>query len=247
MVDTAMNKAFVHLRVRMLVFVLLAFVPALLLTLLTFKEQRREGTDEAKQAALQLARAAAISYERLTVQTQSMVAGLAQLPAMRQTAGAACHTLLAARMRETTYYANIGVADLNGNLVCSAVPLSGEVNVADRSYFWRAVTTADFAVGEYLVDRVTGKGAITFGYPVLDAPGHVTGAVYAALDQACRPVRRLTPSDPQRAACQSLRRACRACRVGRWEPFSLRSGEQADHGRGATGARGAHRPERPPA
>src|SRR2546425_2657525 len=184
MVDTAMNKAFVHLRVRMLVFVLLAFVPALLLTLLTFKEQRREGTDEAKQAALQLARAAAISYERLTVQTQSMLAGLAQLPVLRQTAGVACHTLLAARMRETTYYANIGVADLNGNLVCSAVPLSGEVNVADRSYFWRAVTTADFAVGEYLVDRVTGKGAITFGYPVLDAPGHVTGVVYAALDLA---------------------------------------------------------------
>src|SRR3989442_1550469 len=72
----AMNRAFVHLRVRMLVFVLLAFVPALLLTLLTFKEQRREGTDEAKDAALRLARAAAISYERLTVQTQSMLAAL---------------------------------------------------------------------------------------------------------------------------------------------------------------------------
>ncbi|TMI75746.1 MAG: hypothetical protein E6H05_05860 [Bacillati bacterium ANGP1] len=85
-----MNRAFVHLRVRMLVFVLLAFVPALLLTLLTFKEQRREGTDEAKDAALRLARAAAISYERLTVQTQSMLARLAQLPALRQTAGAAC-------------------------------------------------------------------------------------------------------------------------------------------------------------
>jgi len=184
MVDTAMNRAFVHLRVRMLVFVLLAFVPALLLTLLTFKEQRREGTDEAKQAALQLARAAAISYERLTVQTHSMLAGLAQLPVLRQTAGAACHTLLAARMRETTYYTNIGVADLNGNLVCSAVPLSSQVNIADRSYFWRAVTTADFAVGEYLVDQVTGKGAINFGYPVLDAPGHVTGVVYGALDLA---------------------------------------------------------------
>src|SRR2546422_5134455 len=180
----AMNRAFVHLRVRMLVFVLLAFVPALLLTLLTFKEQRREGTDEAKDAALRLARAAALSYERLTVQTQSMLARLAQLPALRQTAGAACDTLMAARIRETTYYANIGVADLNGNLVCSAVPLSGRVNVADRSYFWRAVTTADFAVGEYLVDRVTGKGAINFGYPVLDAQGHVTGVVYAALDLA---------------------------------------------------------------
>src|SRR5256712_3685287 len=184
MVDPTMIKAFMFLRIRLLVFVLLAFVPAIGVTLFTFADQQRRATEQAKATALQLARTAALSYERLTAQTQSVLAGLAQLPALRQPTGVTCHSILAARMDEFTYYANIGVADLNGNLVCSAVPFSGRVNLADRSYFWRAVATSDFAVGEYQVGRVTGKGTINFGYPVLDAQGHVTGVIYAALDLA---------------------------------------------------------------
>src|SRR3989441_1793372 len=184
MVDPTMIKAFMFLRIRLLVFVLLAFVPAIGVTLFTFPDQQRRATEQARATALQLARTAALSYERLTAQTQSVLAGLAQLPALRQPTGVTCHSILAARMGEFTYYANIGVADLNGNLVCSAVPFSGRVNLADRSYFWRAVATADFAIGEYQVGRVTGKGTINFGYPMLDASGRVTGVVYAALELA---------------------------------------------------------------
>src|SRR2546422_3646083 len=91
MVDPTMIKAFMFLRIRLLVFVLLAFVPAIGVTLFTFADQQRRATEQARATALQLARTAALSYERLTAQTQSVLAGLAQLPALRQPTGVTCH------------------------------------------------------------------------------------------------------------------------------------------------------------
>ena len=179
-----MMKPFIFLRIRLLVFVLLAFVPAVGLTLFTFADQRHHATEQAKDTALQLARTATSSYERLILQTQSVLTGLAQLPALRQPIGMDCPKILRARMDEFLYYANIGVVDIDGNLICSALPTNGRVNIADRPYFWRAVASGDFAIGEYQVGRVTGKGTINFGYPMLDARGRVGQVVYAALDLA---------------------------------------------------------------
>ena len=179
-----MMKPFIFLRIRLLVFVLLAFVPAIGLTLFTFADQRHHATEQAKDTALQLAHTATSSYERLILQTQSVLTGLAQLPALRQPIGMDCPKILRARMDEFLYYANIGVADIDGNLICSALPTNGRVNIADRPYFWRAVASGDFAIGEYQVGRVTGKGTINFGYPMLDARGRVGQVVYAALDLA---------------------------------------------------------------
>src|SRR5437870_13518077 len=105
-----MMKPFSFLRMRLLVFVLLAFVPAVGLTLFTFADQRHHATEQAKDTALQLARTATSSYERLILQTQSVLTGLAQLPALGEPIGLDCPKILRARMDALVYYANVGVA-----------------------------------------------------------------------------------------------------------------------------------------
>jgi HAMP domain-containing protein len=65
---------------------------------------------------------------------------------------------------------------------CSAVPFEGVANIADRTYFQRAVDRRDFASGEYRIGRITGKAVINFGYPVLAGAGQVAAVVYAGLD-----------------------------------------------------------------
>jgi putative nucleotidyltransferase with HDIG domain len=56
------------------------------------------------------------------------------------------------------------------------------VNSADRGYFRRAMGLKRFAIGEYQIGRVSGKAAINFAYPVLDAGGQVRAVVFAAVD-----------------------------------------------------------------
>src|SRR5437667_451524 len=144
-----MMKPFIFLRTRLLVFVLLAFVPAVGLTLFTFADQRHHATEQAKDTALQLARTATSSYERLILQTQSVLTGLAQLPALRQPIGTDCPKILRARMDEFLYYANIGVADIDGNLICSALPTNGRVGKGEPG---APIVAATISGGEGTVD-----------------------------------------------------------------------------------------------
>ena len=58
---------------------------------------------------------------------------------------------------------------------CSGLPVDGEL-FGDRA-FQQAVSTKDFAVGEYQIGRVTDKPALNCGYPIVDAGGTVVGVV----------------------------------------------------------------------
>jgi len=86
---------------------------------------------------------------------------------------AACHSFLAALLKDNPLYTNFWMADQRGDLICSAVPLDRFVNVAHRSYFLSSIETRNFAIGEFQIGLLTEKSTISFGYPVLDADGRV--------------------------------------------------------------------------
>ncbi len=62
--------------------------------------------------------------------------------------------------------------------------MKAPVSIADCDYFLQAIETGDFAVDGYQIGRITGKSAITFGYPLRDVSGQTDGVVFAALDLA---------------------------------------------------------------
>ncbi|MBM3933786.1 MAG: response regulator [SAR202 cluster bacterium] len=83
---------------------------------------------------------------------------------------------------QSPQFGNIGVATPDGNLYCRAAPLASAVNVSDRAYFQRAVTAKNFAVGDYLIGRVTGRASLTVGYPTYDESGEMQSLLFAAID-----------------------------------------------------------------
>ena len=107
---------------------------------------------------------------------------LARLPAVRDRNRAACNALFTDLLTQQSSYANLGVVDGDGNVLCSALPITDPIYLGDRGYFRRAFETRDFAIGEYQVGRITGKAAVNFGYPVLDDAGQITAVVAVALD-----------------------------------------------------------------
>ena len=109
---------------------------------------------------------------------------LAHLPAVRDRNPAACNALFADLLAQRSSYANLGVIDADGDIFCSALPMTDPVYAGDRGYFRRAIETRDFAIGEYQIGRITDKATVDFGYPVLDDASHVRAVVFAALDLA---------------------------------------------------------------
>ena len=170
------------LRARLLLLVLLAVIPALGLTLYTNLEERQLRKALVQEHAMRLSRLVSADYERLIEDARQLLVSLARLPAVRDHNRAACNTLFAGLLTQHSSYANLGVIDADGNIICTAVPIADQVYLGDRVYFRRAFETRDFAIGEYQVGRITRKATVNFGYPVLDDAGHVRAVVFAALD-----------------------------------------------------------------
>ncbi|MBH8562074.1 PAS domain S-box protein [Nostoc sp. CENA67] len=172
------------LRIRLVILVLLAVVPALGLILYTASEQRRTATAEAREQTLQLARLAANNQKQVVEATRQLLMILAQLPVVRQANSAECNQLLSDILKQHSAYATFAVLDAQGNTICTGIPYSGLPNAKNRSYFQRALQTRKFAVGEYQIGRATKKATLNFAYPVVDKAVQVQTVVVAALDLA---------------------------------------------------------------
>lgn len=178
------SKFLSSLRIRLVLLVLLAMVPALGLIFYTASEQRRTTIAEAEESTLRLVRLVANNHRVVVENTRQLLKLLAQLPVIRQGKSAECNKLLANLLQQYPSYATLGVLDSQGKVICNALIYSGEVNAADRTYFQRAMQTRKFAVGEYQMGRVTKKATVNFAYPILDKTGKVQGVVMAAFDLA---------------------------------------------------------------
>jgi putative nucleotidyltransferase with HDIG domain len=162
--------------------VLLAVSPAVGLLAYGYLDARRLAAAEVQETVLRLARLGSVEHERLIVGTRYLLFALAN--DVRHYGPSACQPFFAELKRHYPIYANVGVVEPNGDIVCSGLPMPGPVNVADRTYFQRAVATRDFAAGEYQVGRITRRSSINFGYPVIASTGHIAGVAFAALDLA---------------------------------------------------------------
>jgi signal transduction histidine kinase len=174
--------SFASLRVRFSLLIGLALLPALGLMLYTASEQRRHAALEVQEQALRLARLTSGDQERLIESTHLFLAMLTQIPEVRHGDPDTCTASLANLLRRYPLYANLGRVAIDGEVVCSARPFEGPVNLADRTYVRGAIERRDFAVGEFQFGRITRQATINFGYPILDVADGVQAVVFAAMD-----------------------------------------------------------------
>jgi signal transduction histidine kinase len=170
------------LRLRLWLLVLLAFMPALGLMFYTAAEQRQHAVKEVKDQALRMAQLASSDQERRIDGTRYLLMALAHVPDVRDGDAAECERFLSTLLKDNPLYTTFVIADLWGDIICSAVPFNKPVNIADRAYFQDAMENRDFSIGEFHVGRITDRFGIGFGYPILDANGRVQAVVVAAMD-----------------------------------------------------------------
>ncbi len=166
----------------MILLVVLALLPSTALMLVDASRDRRHEMHEAGLQALELSRMASAHEEEMVADTRRLLATLAQYPSVRERDAGHLGEILPGILAQYPIYTNIGVAGLDGEIWCSAVPMPAPVNITDRDYFQDALRSRDLVVGNYQIGRVTGKPAINFGYPVADPEGRLSGVVYAAAD-----------------------------------------------------------------
>jgi hypothetical protein len=101
---------------------------------------------------------------------------IAQSPELRDGKWDACGSIFSSILHETDRYYNFTVFDPKGDLVCSGLPATGAINVADRSWFKDAVVANDLSVGDLVVSRLDKKTrTFTITHPIERDGGQIVG------------------------------------------------------------------------
>ena len=168
---------FFSLRLRLVTLVGLMLVPCLALVVYTQEDERRAAIANVNADAMRLIQIVASNQAAQIEAARQLLQTFARLPQLHTNDAAACNAFLAEMLKAYPLYLNLGVADSNGNLVCSALPFKVPINVADRAYFKTTLQTKDFAIGDYQIGRITQRPSIVYAYPLRSASGGLEGVV----------------------------------------------------------------------
>ncbi len=170
------------LRGRLVLVVLIAIIPSLVLIYYNARKQRATAIEQAQEDMARITRLTAADCGRVIEGAHQLLVAVAELPGVRSGDTTRCAATLAKLLGKNQVKSNLGVVSPDGNVICSAVPLTGPVSVADRPWFQEASGLRDFAVGEYQVGRISSRPFLNFGYPLFGDGGQVQGVVFASLD-----------------------------------------------------------------
>jgi PAS domain S-box-containing protein len=167
------------LRVRLILLVFTAAVPAFGLMLQSAREKYNESVSNARAEALRLVRVVSQSHRLLLDQAHQLLFALSELPGLLDPS--TCHAILKELPRRYAGYTNFSVIDPKGNPLCSAIPLARKANFADRDWFQTAVRTRDYVISDHLIGRISDRPVIVIAYPITDAGGRVRAVLSSPL------------------------------------------------------------------
>lgn len=177
------RRFFASLRVRLLLLVILAFLPSLTLTLYSAAEQRARAEVEARQTALRLVRLATSNQDQLAEGARQLLVALAALPTVQSRHQRGCSSFFQTLLQQYPLYANLWAADARtGDIFCSGLPFAGTINISGAPYMRQTIEARGFTGGEYTEEPISGQPVLPFGCPVPVDWEQPLAVVFAGID-----------------------------------------------------------------
>ena len=171
------------LRVRLLLLVALAILPAFILIIASSWESRVKAEGEARQQTRYLVSQIVEEEKRVFAEGRKLLSILSNIPYVTvPELLPQCRESLPRIRSENPLYANIGIVDPHGQLLCSAMPFTAPVDFSDRAWFRRAVASGGFSIGDYFVGQLTGLPSVGLAYSVYAADGRLLKVLFATID-----------------------------------------------------------------
>jgi diguanylate cyclase (GGDEF)-like protein len=168
-------------RLRVLILVLLAALPALTVIGLAGMNQRDAVLERERTHLAELARAVGLQQQHIVGRADQLLRTLEVLAAQTTSGGpATCMALMADLAKADPGYGSMGITDRHGRVICADAPSLIGRDMAGTRLFRRAVIGDPFVVGDK-----TGLDALTeelpFARPLRTANGSFTGIAFLGL------------------------------------------------------------------
>jgi len=174
--------SFSSLRVRLVILILIAVVPALAVMLYSAAEQERLDAALVQQNLSRLAVLHVREERQLLDGTRQILKALAQFVLTHREDRKACTVFFANLVKEFERYTDFGEVTLDGRLICTTDPTPVLLNEDNRRWFQQAIKSGELASSGFRAGTVAGRPTFILAYPVIDATGRTLAAVFASLD-----------------------------------------------------------------
>ena len=173
----------IGLRFRLMLLVVLAMLPMFGLLLYRATEDRARKLREMEDEAIRTAEMSAGGVSQVIEGARQLLFSLSYADPVRAMSGPAASAHFTRLLKSSTTFTNIGLAQGDGLNIASATPAGAGFSRKDREYYLRLQQQRDFAVGEYMISRITEYPTVVFGYPLPDQPADKPlAAIYGALN-----------------------------------------------------------------
>lgn len=170
-----------NLRLRVLLLIAAAVLPWLGFAVDHAFSERQRDIEVSQRHMLHLTQILSSGQREVIAGAQGFLQVLAALPEVAEGVPARCQARLKTAHLNSQGYANIGVTDGKGTLLCDALNSTPE-NFAYRKWFQEAVRLQHFAVGDYIIGRLSGRPVLVVATPIPQGSPDPSRVVYVAIN-----------------------------------------------------------------
>jgi PAS domain S-box-containing protein len=172
------------LRVRLLLLVAVGTIPALCVIIYGYHSNRQFAESIFRQGAIRAAGQVSTYAPMVVEATHRLLSSLAADPAFKNLDIEMCREKLQRYLATDAgaSYADLGLLDVNGDLICSGRTLGDKINFSAQQGFQQALAGGDFSIGVYRITQITSQTLVGFSYPILDSDGNLRAVLFAAMD-----------------------------------------------------------------
>ena len=165
------------LRTHLMIMASLLSLPAFLLIIYFAAYQSKESINNGTAIAKKIVYGVSSEQYNLAGDAEQLLTVLAQLPDIKNHNVSATNAILADILKRSPQFGNMIIADSDGNVWASGLPMTASFSLKNRLTFSKTVKSRQFSSGEYNVGRISAQPTIGFGYPIINEKGNIEGVI----------------------------------------------------------------------
>jgi diguanylate cyclase (GGDEF)-like protein len=170
------------IRARMILLAVLAIAPLMVERVHGLREAREERTALALVQVMDLARSGAEAQRDTIYSMRALLQMVAEIYKRVPLGPAECEKTLADLAGNMRWLHGLSIAGTDGRITCATDSRAVGINIADRSYFQTALTKREFALSDYMINRVQHAPGLMATFPIVAADGKLTGVILASVN-----------------------------------------------------------------
>jgi len=169
------------LKIRLYLFVLVAFLPVSIFIFYIAEEQKADETDAIYQSTLDLAREAVNEENQQLESTRNILEAVSSAYQAAEFPTQGLSDFLKKMLQRTKGYAQFGIIQQNGQLTASSDSSLIASNFSDKPWFMKCLQNNELVIGQYHGEKINDQPILYFALPVSNIPAQTRTVIFAAV------------------------------------------------------------------